>query len=159
MCWGFFVNQKFWDSGSFWSIVQAFMPLCMGQKNEKCRFISISMRCCHIRTHRQAYVCNSVRLTRGNHGPGMQHWHGLAEVFSCPFLRAAFKTNSQVKLQNCRFSITFFSMRLSPSFPSTLSVELVLSLCLWLGFCRPSPNFITFWSRSSRSVKQQRFDS
>lgn len=125
--------------------MQAFMPLCMGQKNEKYRFISISMRCCHIRTHRQAYVCIFVRLTQGGiMVQAMQHWHGLVEVFSCPFLCAAFKTNSQVQLQNCRFSITFFSMSLFPSFPSTLSVELALSLLLWLGFCHPSPNFITF---------------
>lgn len=124
--------------------MQAFMPLCMGQKNEKCGFISISMHCCHIHTHRQACVCNSVRLIQeGIMVQALQHRHGLTEVFSCPLLCAAFKPNSQVQLQSRRFSIALFSMHLSPSFPFTLSVELALSLLFWLGFCHPSLNFIT----------------
>lgn len=66
-----FVNPNFWDCGSFWCIVQAFMSLCMGKKNEKyffyfnkCVFLSPTY------TQTGLYMQLSEVYSGGNHGPG-----------------------------------------------------------------------------------------
>lgn len=72
------------------------------------------------------------RLIQGGVLPqSVQHWRTFMEVFSCALLRATCKTKSQVDLHNQRLAISLFAMQLSPSFPSSLSLEPALT---WADF-------------------------
>lgn len=142
------------------SDVNAFMSLCMGKKNEKYYFISISVCFCHIHTLGRSVYATLWGLLRRESWSRLCYtgisWQRYFHVHCCvlpvtPTAKCSCKTTDFLPL--------VFSIHLSPSFPSTPSVELALTLLFRLGFCHPSPNF-TFWSWSAcYLIKQQSFDS
>lgn len=73
-----------------------------------------------------------LRLIQGGVLPqSVQHRHTFMEVFSCALLHATCKTKSQVDPHNHRLAISLFAVHLSPSFPSSLSLEPALT---WADF-------------------------
>lgn len=124
--------NNFWDCGSSWCIVQAFVLLCMERKIKKSDFISVTM--CFF-SHSYTLAGNPVRLIQeGIMVQAMQCWHRLVEVFSCQLLCATCKTNSQVQLQNYRISVTFFlnaSLSFLP-FHSLCAARFDFALLAWI---------------------------
>lgn len=115
-----FVTQNFWDCGGFWCIVQAFMPLCMGKKNEKYHFISISMFFVTY-THIDRHVYTTLWSLFGreswprlyNTGVG---WQGYFHVHCCalpvrPAAKCSCKTTDFLPLFFLNAPLSFLSFR------------------------------------------------